>query len=357
MELPKHIVETLFKELIPKGHRLRSHGNKLLMNGRCPICNEGNRKNSMRFYLYEKNGSFNVECKNCFYSKRFTNFLKEYHPDRMDSMKYLYIEKIKDGTIFTKLPDIVEPERLPSDNIHEFLKNFFATSCIKLNEPQDHILKEKLRLNAIKIMNDRFIPERFWKDYYFCFTGNFVWRIILPFVNDKGLFYNFQARDIHPKPDQERKNKKYIFAQFDEMPMPDDKIYNKYNVDKEKTVFICEGILKSLFLPNSIALCNANVRGARSDEIKKIFPKRIWVLDSPWKDKTGLDAAKKLLFDGETCFIFPKEHKDCKDVDELAKKLGVEQIPETMINDNLFSGKTGLVKLQLMTVGINYENK
>ncbi len=346
MEIPRYLIEDIFKQIVDKAYKARS-GNKLTLCGRCPICNEGSSKSKKRFYLYEESGSFNVFCHNCNYSKSFINFLKEKYPSKYDGLKSSACDSLKLGTLIKKKEYVSEKEKLPSQSIHDFLESFYKNNCIKLNELQTHEKKEKWRKYAVKILVDRNIPEYFINKCFLCYKGHYEWRIIIPFINNEGLYYNFQARDVHPKPNQERKDKKYIFANFGGNPeLPDDKIFNKYSVDSSKTVYIFEGIFKSLFVKNSVALCNANVTGSRSEEIRKLFPKRIWILDSPWKDKTGCEATIKLLKMNETCFIMPKEHADCKDMDELAKKLNVTEFSEEYINKNLYTGASGLLQLK-----------
>jgi hypothetical protein len=318
------------------------------------VCHEGKSKTKKRFYLYEGDGIFKVFCHNCEYSKSFTNFLKDKFPAKYDYLSFQYFNNTDSSTLFggNKQTLQAQPiEVLPSQKIHDFFIKYFKDYCIQLNDPQLDKKKEKLRRYALKILIDRNIPQQFIDTCFFCYKGHYQWRIIIPFINDKGLYYNFQARDIHPKPDQDRKDKKYIFANFGDMiQLPDDKIFNKYSVDASHTVYIFEGIFKSLFIKNSVAMCNANVTGCRADEIKRLFLKRVWILDSPWKDKTGLEATIKLLKMGESCFIMPLEHKDCKDMDELAKKLKVQEFSEDFIKKYTYSGEMGLLQLKMMEI-------
>lgn len=352
MDFSRHLIESIFLEVVEKATRVRAHGT-MLLNGKCPICNEGHRKNSKRFYLYEKGGAFNVRCHNCNYSKSFSNFLKEKYPVKYDNLKFQALDDFRQNKGFTGIKKVVEKEieKLPSKTIHDYFINYFKMNCIKLDAIQTQKNKEKLRKFALDILLKRNIPIEFCNKCYVCYKDAYKWRIIIPFTNDKGLYYNFQARDIHPTPDAYRKNTKYLFACFKDIQLPDDKVYNKYNVDASKIVYIFEGIFKSLFVNNSIALCNANVVGSRAEEIKRIFSNHIWVLDSPWIDNTGYEATMKLLELGEKCFIMPKEHKDCKDMDELANKLQVNNFSEEYINQYVYVGKLGAMRLKLEKLG------
>lgn len=370
MDFPRQLVEATFISLVPKAKKIRRANGRLLINASCPICNEGKSKRKKRFYLYEKGQHYNVECKNCFYSRSFTNFLKDYHADVYENLKRQCLTMLKEGDFFTRQKDSQPIVKIsPNERIDKYLRFYFSKCCFKLNEPQTHPKKEKIREYAISKMKARNLAESVWSEYFFCFKGNFQWRVIIPFTNAEGRYYNFQARDIKPEPKnletltqeekdayEDRKAKKYIFAQFDKIDLPDDKLYKQYHVDPSQTVYICEGILDSEFIDNSIATCGVGIGGDKLEFIKENYPDRIFCLDSPWSDKAGWEIMCKLLESGEKCFMMPIEHKDCKDMNDLAKKLNVEKLPKDIINNNVLVGKAGLIKLKVLTTGL-YEQQ
>ena len=354
MDLPRHLVETTFCQVVPNSRIQTRPGGKLLINARCPICGDGKNKKKRRFYLYEKNGKYNVSCKNCFYSKSFKNFLKEHHNSEYENLLKSCMSMIKAGDFFRKndVPKIFQ-KKCPDDRIHEFFVFYFSKCCVKLDAPQENEKLEKARKYCIGVMKKRHIPESVWGKYYFCYKGKFNWRIIIPFTDKVGRYYNFQARDVHPKPDDERKSKKYIFASFNKIELPDDKMYKQYNVDTSKTVYVCEGILDSEFVPNAIATCGVGIGGDRYEYIRTNYKDRIFCLDSPWTDFAGYQVMCDLLEMGEKCFMMPAEHKDCKDMNDLAKKLDVDMLTEEYINANVLHGKVGLCKLKMLTMGLH----
>lgn len=351
MHFPRFLVEQTILRIIPFSKVKRNAGNKLLINGRCPICGDGRSKSKKRFYLYEKNDKFLVNCKNCNYSKSFVNFLKEHFEHEFDQLKLQCFDQIKSGKIFNQYANtqIVQEKIQPTDELHERFIRFFKENCVKLNEPHSNSKIEKLRLFAVNVMQKRCIPENIWKQYYVCFSGIFSIRIIIPFINDDGLYYNFQARDIHPKPDEYRQNTKYIFAKFDDIEVPDEKIYKQYLVDPTKTVYICEGILDSEFVENSVCLCGTGIGSGKMDVVDH-FEDRIWCIDNPFCDKSGNETILKLLEHGEKCFVIPKEHIDCKDINDLCKKMKWSSVPEDFIRNNVYSGKAGHIKLKLSSM-------
>lgn len=313
-------------------------------------------------YCLESQTHWTIHCHNCGYNTNFESMLDDYFPDQAESLKLMCFDHIKSGEMFKKSKSKDRVRISPSDDIHRFIKKYFKENCFPLTVPLDEPKKEKFRRYAYKKMKDRNIPERFLEEFLFCYRGEgelakYVWRVIIPFKTKDGQYYNFQARDIHPKPTEARLNTKYLFADFKEkMKLPDDKIYRQFQTSKNRTVYVCEGILDCLFIENGIALCNANVTGEKADFIKDNYPDRVWVLDSPWVDDTGYERACKLLEEGETCFVMPRKYKMSdgsypKDINDLALALGVETIPLSIINENTLTGKAGLVRLKVGKMG------
>jgi len=365
MKYPSYLVESIFNTVIDNATTTRKTSGRMVLRGRCPKCGDSKKKKSKaRFYCLEDRTHWTVHCHNCGYTTNFESMLESFFPDQADSLKMMCFSYIKSGEIFKHKTE--ERVRIsPTKEVHIFIDKYFKKNCIPLTTKNSDPKKEKFRKYAYKKMKSRNIPERFLDNFLFCYKGEkdlvkYVWRVIIPFMTKDGMYYNFQARDIHPEPNEARLNTKYLFAEFgDRIQLPDDKIYRQFQTSKNRTVYICEGILDCLFIDNAIALCNANVTGEKSDFIKDNYPDRVWVLDSPWTDKTGYERACKLLEDGESCFIMPKKYKMKdgslpKDINDLALLLNVESIPNNIINNNILTGKSGLVKLKVGKMGTKW---
>lgn len=353
LKLPRHLVESTFLQIVTKSKVLRQNNQSLLMVGVCPFCLGGPKKRKS-FYLYEKQSNYNVECKrgSCGYSRNFNNFLNDYSPNKYDALIAQCYKDLKSGDIFKNTNPKPQIKLLPNQELNLFLQEYFKNNCVSLGKRQSIEKMEKMRRNAAYQMSKRGISKEIWKKYFFCYKGNYIWRVIIPFINDTGLYYNFQARDIMPNPDEERAMKKYIFAKFEEISIPDDKIYKQYLVNKNETVFICEGILDSEFLANSVALCGVQMSADKYYSIVKQYPNRIWCVDNPFCDLAGYKTISVLLQKEEKCFIIPKEHIDCKDLNDLAKKFHVEALSKDYIIEHTLQGKMGWVKLRSQTIGL-----
>ncbi len=355
MKIPDYIVIQTFKDCVKNAKRVgRQKNNADVVAGTCPFCGDPEKRSDIKFYLYKGavGGDFNVHCKVCNYSKKFTTFLKDNFPEKWEYIKSDGYDALKQKTYYTRKNILVvaeeEKKKTPSEEIHDYLSRFFKVNCIKLDEEQEHPENEKIRLHARNKMAKRGLSEEVFNNYLICYNGPYYDRVLIPFFNKEGLVYNFQGRDIQDHPDEIRKNKKYIFAQFDAMELPDDKIYKMYLADPEKTVYICEGIIDSEFVDNGVALCGVSTSQEKLDYIKAMWPKRTYCIDSPWSDAAGYNKIFDLLSLGERCFIIPKEYKHCKDMNDLAVALKVFKIPEEFIEKNTYEGQGGWIRLKAM---------
>lgn len=355
MKFPHHIIESIFFEIIELATTVRKTSGKTVLRGRCPVCGDSQtHKYKTRFYCLEGPKHWAVICHNCGLSMSFLPFLKEHFPDKANMLTMSCFDMIKSGEMFSRSKKFYKEEKIkPNQRIHNYLTAYFHRNCLKLDEKCEDPDKEKLRKYALSCMLKRKIPKYYIKQFFFCFRGLYNWRIIIPFIDGHGCYYNFQARDIHPHPDEKRLDKKYIFANFRDIELPSDKIYRQYQVSKTRTVYICEGIIDCMHIENAISLCNANVTGDKAELIRKEYPDRVWILDSPWTDKTGYERTVKLLEMGEKCFIIPENINGVvvKDINDIAKALNTETIKHDYINSNVISGKIAIMKLKTMKVG------
>lgn len=357
MKIPNYIVESIVKEISKLASVVRRTNGRIVMNGRCPICGDSKKKQSLkRFWVHEDDEWYSVSCYNCGLNTNFRSLLKDNYPEKFDSLKLLMFNNIRNGTAFKKFEKKAEVEvkRRPTNELNEFFRKFFAMNCFKLGVEHEDPKMDKIRKYAIKKMKERNISENHWKDFYFCNKGDYFWRVIIPYTDESKLFYYFTGRDIKPLKDGENPDDRlrYKTASFDDVELPDLRIYNLDHVNKKKVVFICEGLFDSMFVRNGIALGNANIRGRGADLIREKCSKRIWVMDSPWKDYTGYKRMCSLLQSGEKCFFMPQEHSDCKDLNDLAIKLGVEEIPIDIMKNNILSGPDGHLKLKVAMMGL-----
>jgi len=168
-------------------------------------------------------------------------------------------------------------------------------------------------------------------------------RIIIPFYDACGEIIFYQSRKIL---DDETPN---YLSKMD----ADKSLGGVENVDESDTVFIFEGPLDSFFIKNGVSLAGINkgmgnftpLQTEQMEELK--FYRKIWFLDSQWKDETSRVKTEKLLSSGEEVFIWPaKWGKRYKDLNELCMAHRLNEISPEFVKNNTQKGLSGVLRMK-----------
>lgn len=303
-----------------------------LWNFSCPVCGDSSKKKlKARGYIYRVKSDLFVKCHNCGYGTNLGNFLKfvssplydEYVMERYKSgpSKHNDHKDIQDMTIFAE----TKPVLLLEDKALEG-----TTRLDRLKETHP----------AVAYAVKRQIPRDKWYLLYFCpkfkkWTNQHVYkfsdeendhpRLIFPFFNAAGKMYAFAGRAFG------NETPKYYTLKVDESS---EKIYGIDRVDYSKPIYVVEGQVDSLFLPNCIA-----VAGASFDlpTVQKIKSNCIVVMDNEPRNKDIVKQLEKYIELGYNVCMFPDTipHKDINEM--VLNGLSVDDIV-TIINDNTFNG-------------------
>ena len=154
--------------------------------------------------------------------------------------------------------------------------------------------------------------------------------IIIPLYTPDFKWYGFYSRNI-----SEKKFSSYINKENNSY-----KVWNFFNVDRSKPVYIFEGIFDALSaiecgLTNCIACMGATPPDARLREILE----PVFCLDN---DKTGLMNMKKYARKGFKVCLLNEPEKDCNEM--LKNEKNVKEI----ILNNLYEGPLAEVKIAQM---------
>jgi len=315
------IDEQYIRLLEPKLEKLVKKSDKVY-NCRCPLCGDSQRnKTKARGYFYQVKNNTNYKCHNCSVTTTFAKFLKQ-----LDSSLYRQYCLEKYSSKQTKQKVLEEPEPILSQPVFREKLNLPRAS-------ENKIAKQYL-------LNRRIDPDNFY------YTENFKeWcntvkpnsfsdkslkydepRIIIPLYYDKKLI-GIQGRSIFPN------EIKYITIMFSE-DVP--KIYGYDNVNRSKEVYVLEGPFDSTFVPNSIAMCGADV-----NLLELNIKSPVYVYDNEPRNKDIHQRMLKVINKGESIVIWPSYIKE-KDVNQMIMSdLNVADI----IKNNTFSGLQA--KLQL----------
>lgn len=341
-KLPNHIVAQTFKKLIPGASNVGSSGRLLV--GKCPLCEDWKK----RMYLKEYNDEYMVYCHNCGYSNSFPGFIKEEFSSEWDQIKIYFLEALKTGEIFKKQK--IEPKRVNNGEHSEILKNYLNKFGFNILTTQENKTKEKYRLKCLKYIVDRKIPLDIYSDFYCMFNGPLKGYIGIPFFNeDKSKLLHVQGRLIIKNPKAVKEQPKYLFLKDEEEGIEIDSkpLWGVWRVDTSKPIIVCEGTLDACAFRNGIATCGVTMSQTFINNIKKKYKNIIWAMDNFFKDKEGAKRIKKLLSDGETCFNIPYSKKS-KDSNDFIIEMNIDYIEQEYVNSNLYQGKTGLSKIQLI---------
>lgn len=338
--MTKDTVKTILNEI-----NLPFKENSAGFNFKCPICGDSKTNSKKRRgWLLFKEDRINYFCHNCSVSISFSNFLKEYHKDIYFRHFYEFSKKNQDTKIEpTKATEILNGEEL----IHEDLRYILDAVTVPLFSVQKSICIREAQLRAVKYLVKRKIPADKIRE---CYLGvdNYTnpetkevlrlnQRIIIPYkFRDK--VYAFQGRTLLED--------KYIPKYLTIKGKNEIKIYNFFNVDKSKRVYVTEGPIDSWFLNNAVSVSGSvSVSGPAIELIKNTYEDVVFVFDN---DLAGDLKTEKFLKSNHRCFKWAREWKKCKDINDVVLKffLTNERICD-IINENTISGVGGLVDLKL----------
>jgi len=300
----------------------------------CPICMEGKSwKRKHRLHLYTKPTYENpaVHCWNCSYSSNLYGYLKEHHP----SIFNRYI-KAKKGKGFEELKMHHSKKELPKEMILESNEDLNVFNKPTYFEPLEN------HKSAVEYLNNRGItPLNDW-----CYSPNkntFMFNnvsvtlsdyIIIPLTKNK-KWYGFQALAWKEK-------KFFIYLLTGNSSY---KIWNWFNIDKSKPVYIFESIYDALSsgLDNIVAQLGATIDENRLKELEE----PIFCLDNFRVDERAKEELKEYSKQYKV-FIWPKKIPNkIKDFNDL-RKLGVSYDKiSNMITSNIKTGLSASIEVKM----------
>jgi transcription elongation factor Elf1 len=323
------------------GGRLRNFKQKdqYTWNYSCPVCGDSAKnKLKARGYIYRAKADLFCKCHNCGHSTNLGNLIKYVDPSLYD--QYV-MERYKSGAskhnshkdITTLIPEVKETPVL---------------------EWEDSVLASIKRLDkldrshpAVKYALDRKIPEEHLKRLYFApkfkkFVNSFEPkfqepiesdhpRMVIPYFNKHGKCFAIGAR-----------------AYGDEMPkyytikVGDDveKIYGLDRVDYGRRIYVVEGPIDSLFLPNAIAVSGSSFD---TPSIRQLLTNATIVMDNEPRNKEIVKQLEKYINLGYTVCMYPDTVEE-KDINDMIKAGRSPDEILNIINTNTFSGMEAKLK-------------
>jgi len=160
-------------------------------------------------------------------------------------------------------------------------------------------------------------------------------RLIIPFYGESGKIESYQSRtldgDTYPK---------YLTKYGEKSLYGEDAIDNNIPY-----IFIFEGPIDAMFVKNAVAVGGSSMTDKQEAFIKKCVDKEIiYVYDNDKNNKEMAKKIKNLIKQNKKLFVWPKEFKKFKDVNEVCCNLYLDELPYRFIVQNSYSGVEALMK-------------
>lgn len=316
-------------------------------NFSCPFCGDSKTDRSKaRGYVYLKKGKLRYHCHNCNVPGVDIPKLVK-HLDQGIYDEYVKEKLTADPNMIREKTDV----------------EIFAQKMKKPTFVKDTPLKQLKKISQFspesvvkKYVEARKIPTKYHYKLFFCKEFK-AWvntmqpgkfepdsegnlhdepRLIIPFIDKEGNLYGFQGRSF-------RKNSplRYITIMLDE-EMP--KLYGLDTVDYDMQMYVVEGPIDSMFIPNCIASAGSDLTSNLSyiTEDKNAFT---LVYDNEPRNREIVKKVERAIESGYHVCIWPDyvEQKDINDMYMAGMK--IRKIVET-INENTYSGLEAKLKFQ-----------
>jgi len=287
-------------------------------NFRCPICGDSQKnKWKARGYFFAKKGGIFYKCHNCSFSGNLNSFLKNVDP----SLHKQYVfETFAEGrqSNTTAVPfEFNQPTFKPKSILEQLF------SRVKDTPAEEYLRSRK-------------VPEEAWSSLYYVdnsqkledlsdkYKGRVLGddpRLVIPFYNIDGELIAVNCRAI------KEASLRYITVKIDEnAPM----IYNLNKIDQNRTVYVTEGPIDSMFVDNAVAVGSSDLN-AVSKAIDR--DKTVLVFDNQPRNKQLVTVMESAAASGYRIVIWPSSIQQ-KDINEMVL-CGVDNVQQIIDNNTL----------------------
>ena len=308
----------------------------------CVYCGDSHTdKRKARAYLIENKNKVSYYCHNCTKSASFDKFLEELDATLYQQYK-IEVVKEKAGS--------VDEIKLPK----KVYDNGFTKPKFIVSGPLKGLKKvSQLPINhyCFQYVTNRKIPTQyhsqlFFVDKFMAYINTLIPnkfddaalkydepRLIIPFLDAENNCFAVQGRSFKKKTAT-----KYITILLDENKR---KIFNLNRVNFNKTIYVFEGPIDSMFIPNSIAIAGASLSSDLKEYNKDKF---VLVSDNEPRNTQIISIIDKHIKLGYKVCIWNSDnpHKDINDM--IMAGYTVDKIKE-IIDKNTFSGMSAVLRL------------
>lgn len=318
--------------------RFTKKGNSL-WNFRCPLCGDSQKnKFKARGFLFEKSGSVFYKCHNCHQGMAFSNFLKAvdvplFEEYNQEKFREKYVSKPK-----------AEPD-ISKFHTPKFIKYTELNTLKKISQlPVDHPARRYVVKRLIpnyfhsrlfyaprfKAFTNSVLPQKFPVDENGKAIGEEP-RLIIPLVDVNDNLFGFQGRSFSPE------GMRYVTIILDKN-VP--RIFGMNDIDPTKQIYVFEGPIDSMFIPNSIAMI-----GSSNDLSRLPYnpTKMTVVFDNEPRNKDIVKIIEKYINMGYNTCIWP-DYIEQKDVNDMVLAGIKPQDVKLIIDTNTYSGLAAMMR-------------
>lgn len=328
--IQKKYAETLCSRL--SNCTIRKHS-PFLANFRCEVCGDSSKNRfKKRGYLIERDGSFFYYCHNGCGSSSLDSHLKNHHPDLYQQYRFdLLMER--DDKPFNLGDFAVNSKKETAIIDSAVMRNLINVTNLPSGHP------------AIKYLMDRKIPldkfqRFFYTETFFKFVNGVVAdkfpdlkgdhpRLVMPMCDFNGKLFGVVGRAIDSNP------MRYYTIKFDE---DSPRFYGLDTVDRNLKVYITEGPIDSLFLPNSVALTS-------TDGQFDLFKNFTIILDNQPRNREVVGSYDKYISKGYNIVIWPDSIRE-KDINDMILGGKSQEDVVELVRKNTFNGLNAQIKFR-----------
>lgn len=281
-----------------------------LYNCRCEICGDSQtHKNKKRGYFFVVGDGYRYQCHNCGASLSMKAFIRLVAPMLSDEY-YLesYKEKSQYKTNVRYLPEKEIEEDIPEAHIESF--GLKCITDLDASHPARHYVDSRLIPDDMKGLiyyapkfnlwnhkhGEGYRPKDDAKDHP---------RLVFPYFWFDETVFRFNSRAFG------KESPRYQQTVLDkEKP----RLYGLERLNKELSVYVLEGNIDSLFLPNAVAVGNANYSIPYLDNFKD----KIYIPDNQPRNPDVVRQIEPLINSGKKVVLLEGEFGG-KDINEMVK--------------------------------------
>lgn len=303
-----------------------------LWNCRCIVCGDSKtNQRKARGYFYRQRNDLFYKCHNCLVSQHFGTFLKSFDPSLY---KQYVLERYANG----------EHRRKAHANVDEM---FAMAPPVFKKDPLRQIAQPLTEVGpdneAYQYCVKRQIPvEKFDRLYYIPSVKDIAKldekyhsmeltepRLLLPFYDETGRLTGGTMRGL--------RGEALRYVSFTLVPNAV-QIFGMPQVEVTRTIYVVEGPIDSLFLPNAIAVSGTSFGKLELLDLPK--ERVVVVMDNQPRNKEVCAMMEKYLRMGYTMCIWPPQQEE-KDINELVVR---GHDPLQLIESRTYSGLMASLK-------------